>query len=265
MPMTAPRRASSCWRAARSATCRNISGCDRFRVMDDRRWNARGELVTESEATITLEIGEQQRMTVATATARSTRSTPRCARRCSQSIRSSVGHAARRLQGPHPDAGRRHRRGHARHDRKRATGRRRAGARSASRRTSSMPPSTRCTTASAGSCTARRRGCRPALSGRRAPSVKSGRKPVAAPRRSSLVDPQLAREHRRRRARHAELRRSRSCGSSGRATAGRTSRPREVASGAGAVIDRATLFPTTRGSDRRSHPRSMRRRRAIAA
>src|SRR5262249_37903619 len=39
---------------------------NRFRVMDDRRWNARGELVTESEATITIEVGGQQTMTVAT-------------------------------------------------------------------------------------------------------------------------------------------------------------------------------------------------------
>ncbi len=37
----------------------------RFRVMDDRRWNAKGELVTESEATITLEAGGEQFMTVA--------------------------------------------------------------------------------------------------------------------------------------------------------------------------------------------------------
>ncbi len=37
----------------------------RFRVMDDRRWNARGELVTESEATINLEAGGEQLMTVA--------------------------------------------------------------------------------------------------------------------------------------------------------------------------------------------------------
>ena len=37
----------------------------RFRVMDDRRWNARGELVTESEATITVEAGGEQIMTVA--------------------------------------------------------------------------------------------------------------------------------------------------------------------------------------------------------
>ena len=38
----------------------------RFRVMDDRRWNARSELVTESEATITVEVGEERLMTVAT-------------------------------------------------------------------------------------------------------------------------------------------------------------------------------------------------------
>ncbi len=39
---------------------------NRFRVMDDRRWNARGELVTESEATITVDIGGAAAMTVAT-------------------------------------------------------------------------------------------------------------------------------------------------------------------------------------------------------
>ena len=38
----------------------------RFRVMDDRRWNARGELVTESEATVTVEVGGEALMTVAT-------------------------------------------------------------------------------------------------------------------------------------------------------------------------------------------------------
>ncbi|WP_026986463.1 citramalate synthase [Fodinicurvata fenggangensis] len=37
----------------------------RFRVMDDRRWNARGELVTESEATINLSINGEGAMTVA--------------------------------------------------------------------------------------------------------------------------------------------------------------------------------------------------------
>ncbi len=37
----------------------------RFRVMDDRRWNARGELVTESEATVTVEVGGEPVMTVA--------------------------------------------------------------------------------------------------------------------------------------------------------------------------------------------------------
>jgi 2-isopropylmalate synthase len=39
---------------------------NRFRVMDDRRWNARGELVTESEATITVEVGSARFMEVAT-------------------------------------------------------------------------------------------------------------------------------------------------------------------------------------------------------
>ena len=37
----------------------------RFRVMDERRFNARGELVTESEATVTLAVGGREVMTVA--------------------------------------------------------------------------------------------------------------------------------------------------------------------------------------------------------
>ncbi|WP_299396783.1 citramalate synthase [Pelagibius sp.] len=37
----------------------------RFRIMDDRRWNARGELVTESEATVTLEVAGKAKMEVA--------------------------------------------------------------------------------------------------------------------------------------------------------------------------------------------------------
>jgi len=37
----------------------------RFRIMDDRRWNARGELVTESEATVTLEVAGHAKMEVA--------------------------------------------------------------------------------------------------------------------------------------------------------------------------------------------------------
>ncbi len=39
---------------------------ERFRVMDDRRFNARGVLVTESEATVTLEVDDTPLMTVAT-------------------------------------------------------------------------------------------------------------------------------------------------------------------------------------------------------
>ena len=37
----------------------------RFRVMDDRRWSARGDLVTESEATVTTEVAGREVMTVA--------------------------------------------------------------------------------------------------------------------------------------------------------------------------------------------------------
>ncbi|RED53925.1 citramalate synthase [Aestuariispira insulae] len=37
----------------------------RFRVMDDRRWSARGELVTESEATVTVKVKEEEVMRVA--------------------------------------------------------------------------------------------------------------------------------------------------------------------------------------------------------
>tara|TARA_B100000029_G_scaffold515105_1_gene620615 strand:- start:597 stop:2174 length:1578 start_codon:yes stop_codon:yes gene_type:complete len=37
---------------------------DKFRVTDERRWNAKGELVTESEATVHLKIKEEEKMTV---------------------------------------------------------------------------------------------------------------------------------------------------------------------------------------------------------
>ena len=36
-----------------------------FRVMDERRWNARGELVTQSEATVKIDVGGERLMTVA--------------------------------------------------------------------------------------------------------------------------------------------------------------------------------------------------------
>ena len=36
----------------------------KFRVTDERRWNAKGELITESEATINVHVNKQERMTV---------------------------------------------------------------------------------------------------------------------------------------------------------------------------------------------------------
>jgi 2-isopropylmalate synthase len=39
--------------------------CTSFRVIDERRWNAKGELITLSEATVKLEVGNNHYMTVA--------------------------------------------------------------------------------------------------------------------------------------------------------------------------------------------------------
>ena len=37
---------------------------NRFRVTDERRWNAKGKLITDSEATVQLEVKNQEKMTV---------------------------------------------------------------------------------------------------------------------------------------------------------------------------------------------------------
>ncbi len=54
----------------------------RYRVIDERRWNAKGELVTVSEATVNGSVDGQTRSLKSprAMTGRSTRSTPRCAR-----------------------------------------------------------------------------------------------------------------------------------------------------------------------------------------
>jgi 2-isopropylmalate synthase len=39
--------------------------CSSFRVVDERRWNDKGELITLSEATVKLDVGDDQHMTVA--------------------------------------------------------------------------------------------------------------------------------------------------------------------------------------------------------
>ncbi|PPR43689.1 MAG: hypothetical protein CFH21_00696, partial [Alphaproteobacteria bacterium MarineAlpha5_Bin11] len=38
---------------------------NRFRVIDERRWNAKGKLITESEATIDIRVNKEEKMTVA--------------------------------------------------------------------------------------------------------------------------------------------------------------------------------------------------------
>ena len=37
---------------------------NKFKVTDERRWNAKGELITESEATVHLELNNEEKMTV---------------------------------------------------------------------------------------------------------------------------------------------------------------------------------------------------------
>ena len=95
----------------------------RFRVMDDRRWNARSELVTESEATITVEVGGG----AADDGRHRQRPGERAGHRAPQGpaalLSRAGGHAPGRFQGPHPDPQRRHRGGDPGDDRERRPGR----------------------------------------------------------------------------------------------------------------------------------------------
>ena len=119
----------------------------RFRVMDERRWNARGELVTVSEATIKVRGGgDRADDGRRRATARSNALDTALRKALMPAFPELARHAPHRLQGAHPDAAGRHGGGDARDDRKRATRAARAGRRSASRPTSSTPRTTRCTT-----------------------------------------------------------------------------------------------------------------------
>ena len=63
--MTAPPPASRCWSGARSGRCRDYFDLLSFRVIDERRFNAMGELVTTSEATIKVAVGGKNYYTVA--------------------------------------------------------------------------------------------------------------------------------------------------------------------------------------------------------
>ena len=54
------RPASRCWSGGRSAKCRDYFDLLSFRVIDERRFNAKGEHVTTSEATIKVAVGGQE-------------------------------------------------------------------------------------------------------------------------------------------------------------------------------------------------------------
>ena len=131
-----------------------------FRVIDERRWNARNELVTLSEATIKVEVGGETIMTVAEGngpvnaldTALRQALTPVFPELAGIRL---IDYKVRILTPQDGDQGGDP--GDDRDDRRRRAS---AGRRSASRPTSSMPRTTRCTTASPTSCGARGGGPR---------------------------------------------------------------------------------------------------------
>ena len=119
-----------------------------FRVLDERRWNAKGELVTLSEATIKVD----GRRRAGDGGRRGQRAGQRARRGAAQGADRDLPRARRhpphRLQGAHPDAAGRHRRGDAGDDRDLRATAARPGRPWAFPPTSSTPPTTRSTTAS---------------------------------------------------------------------------------------------------------------------
>ena len=66
--MTVPKPASNCWPAAPWGRCRNSTASFRSASVDEQRWDAKGELITLSKATIKVEVQGQMRMAVAEGT-----------------------------------------------------------------------------------------------------------------------------------------------------------------------------------------------------
>ncbi len=90
---------------------------NRFRVMDDRRWNARGDLVTESEATVTVEVGGRGGDDGRQRQRPGERPRPGAAQGAAAALPAARGYASGRLQGAHPHASGGHRGGYPRADR----------------------------------------------------------------------------------------------------------------------------------------------------
>ncbi len=74
-----------------------------FRVIDERRWNARGELVTLSEATIKVEVGGETLMTVAEGNGPVNALDTALRKALIPALSRARDDAADRLQGAHPD------------------------------------------------------------------------------------------------------------------------------------------------------------------
>ena len=65
MPMRRPTPRSSCWRGARSATCRIISTSTQFDVNVEQRNNAKGERVTVTMAVVKVKVGDDNLISAA--------------------------------------------------------------------------------------------------------------------------------------------------------------------------------------------------------
>ena len=117
--MTGPPPASRCWSAARWARCRDYFDLLSFRVIDERRFNAMGELVTTSEATIKVAVGGQNFYTVAEGNGPVNALDHALRQALAETYPSARADAADRLQGAHPRTRAGHRGGDPGHHRER--------------------------------------------------------------------------------------------------------------------------------------------------
>ena len=65
MPMNPPTPRSICWRGARSAGCRNISGSSKFDVNVEQRYNANGQRVTVAMAVVKVDVAGEKLISAA--------------------------------------------------------------------------------------------------------------------------------------------------------------------------------------------------------
>ena len=150
--MTGPRPASRCWSGAHWGRCRDYFDLLSFRVIDERRYNAMGELVTTSEATIKVAVGGKELLHGGRGQWPGQRARPCAAPGADRELSGPRADAADRLQGAHPRTRAGHRGGDPGRHRERRRRRAASGRPWACPPTSSTRPTRRCTTPSPTSC-----------------------------------------------------------------------------------------------------------------